>query len=367
LKSRWSNVAGIPVGFIAAPIYLVLAALSVAAGPRLSGVVTILASAVMSSVIYFVLLQVVVIRAVCPWCMLDHALGMAASFAALMVARRLARRSQAIQKSSPSIQDPFEDDAEDSAPTPGPRASAAGSVAAGVALTMGFVIVQHLAARAPQVARVESSMEAPDGAAGSLKLVLKDGSVTLPAASLPRIGPESAARRLVLLFDYCCPHCREAHNVIRRLHPAAGGQWQVIFVPAPLNSECNPGVEETEERFQDACELARISLAVWKLKPGDWPMFDGWLFEPESPRTAADARTHASALYGELELAEALAELKIDSAVQAGVAAYRASGGRVLPVILSPGSAGIAGRTDSEEELRQILSREFGYPQPAAP
>ena len=197
---------------------------------------------------------------------------------------------------------------------------------------------------------------------GSWQSRWKNGQVTLPAANLPVMGPFVASRRLILLFDYCCPHCREAHSVIRRLHATAGDEWQIVFVPTPLNSECNPGVEETEPRFKDACELARLSLAVWKLKPDDWPAFDAWLFEPELPRTAEEARQHAAALYGEIELAEALTKAPIDAVIAADVKMYQATGSRVLPVILSPGAAGIAGRTDGEDELRELLKKEFGFP-----
>jgi hypothetical protein len=137
-----------------------------------------------------------------------------------------------------------------------------------------------------------------------------------------------------------------------------------VFVPVPLNAECNPGVEETEPRFKDACTLARLSLAVWRLRPDDWPAFDEWLFEPEMPRTADEARRHAAAVYGEIELAEVLARPAIDEAIAANVRAYQVSASRVLPVILSPGTAGIAGRTDGEDELRTILKQEFAYPAP---
>ncbi|QDT55126.1 Vitamin K epoxide reductase family protein [Caulifigura coniformis] len=363
LQSRWSNVAGIPVGFFAVVMYLTMALLSWNAGPRHVRIVTALAAAVLSSAIYFGLLQVVIIQAICPWCMLDHTLGIAASLAAMVVARRQTVRSPTVNPVSGQRSDPFETEPAPP-PMPGRRASAAGSVMAGVGLTMLFVGVQHFTARAPDVARIESTFEESGGA---LTLALREGTVSLQQAGLPAIGRPDAKQRLVLMFDYCCPHCREAHNTIRRLQLSAGDAWRVLFVPAPLNSECNPAVEETEDRFRDACRLAKLSLAVWRVKPADWPAFDAWLFEPETPRSAREAHDHASALYGELEIAEALAHASLDSTIAVGVHAFHASGGKVLPVILSPGSAGIAGRTDSEQELRELLAREFGFPQAPAP
>jgi hypothetical protein len=291
--------------------------------------------------------------------MLDHTLGILSAMAGLVIARRLAPRVTRPQ----AAVDPLAEYDEPTRAPLSPRSSALGSVSAGVALTLAFVAVQHFTGRAPDVARVESGIEA-GGSEGELKLSLKNGEVSLPMGGLPVIGPATAPRRLILMFDYCCPHCREAHHVIRRLQPTGGDEWQVVFVPSPLNADCNPGIEETEPRFQDACTLARLSLAVWTLNREDWPAFDAWLFEPEMPRTAEEARQHASALYGEIELAEVLARPDVDAAISANVRAYEASGSKVLPVILSPGSAGIAGRTDGEEELRGILKLEFGFPKP---
>ena len=275
---------------------------------------TIVASTVLSAAIYFVLLQLVVIQAICPWCMLDHTLGFLAAMTGLVIARRLTPRLARATQTKPIAVDPLaEYDAAPQAPLP-PRSSALGSVVAGVAVAMAFVGVQHFTGKTPDVARIESGIEA-GGPGNELKLTLKNGEVSLPAASLPVIGPATAPRRLILMFDYCCPHCREAHHVIRRLQPTAGDRWQVLFVPSPLNSDCNPGVEETEPRFKDACTLARLSLAVWKLHPDDWAAFDTWLFEPELPRTAEEARQHAAALYGEIELAEVLAKPEIDAVI----------------------------------------------------
>jgi uncharacterized membrane protein/protein-disulfide isomerase len=363
-KSRWSNVAGIPVGFLAAPLYLSLGALCALGRGELSArLLAVVASAVLTAAIYFILLQVVVLHAICPWCMLDHTLGISASLIGLLIARRLTPRATFSAAAQRTVSDPL---AEDDAPREKlpPRSSALGSVAAGVAITLTFVVVQHFAGRTPEIARVESLVLEPGNTGDELKLTLENGEVSLQLGSLPVIGSSTAPRKLILMFDYCCPHCREAHQVIRRLQPTAGEDWQVMFVPTPLNSECNSAVEETEPRFKDACTLARLSLAVWKLRPDDWPAFDTWLFEPEMPRTAEEARQHAAAVYGEIELAEALAKPEIDAVIAADVKAYQASGSKVLPVILSPGSAGIAGRTDGEEELRAILKKEFRYPTP---
>ena len=371
LRSRWSNVAGIPAGLFAALAYLALAGLTWRSarkpgGWRTKGIV-IVASLVMSTAIYFILLQVAVIQVLCGWCLFDHALGLLAALTAFIVARRQTPRlTPAVMKKS-RLDDPLaEYDAPQSEPLSQPRgrrASALPGLLTGVAISMGFVITQHFTGRTPDIARIESGPEA-EGEGGDLKLTLKNGEAAIRLSSSPVLGSPQASRRLVLMYDYCCPHCREAHAVIRRLQPLAKNDWQVVFVPAPLNRDCNSAIEETEERFRDACELARLSLAVWKLRPDDWPAFDDWLFEPELPRPLAEAKVHAAALYGELEVAESLLDPAINQAIQSNVAAWIASGSQVLPVILSPGVSGIAGRTESEDELKSVLTREFGFPKP---
>ncbi|HVJ67266.1 MAG TPA: vitamin K epoxide reductase family protein [Caulifigura sp.] len=367
LKSRWSNVAGIPVGFFAMATYTAIALLALWGrkhpGPLIRNALTILAAAVMSTAIYFVVMQVAVLKAICPWCMVDHALGVGAALGALAWARiETPRRPGSPVAPSGDPLSEYDSVGDITRPAlPERRPSAIGSVIAGVMLSLGFVVLQHVTARAPDVARVESGLEQV-GEGSGLTLTLKNGEATLPIAALPVIGSPAAPQTLVLLFDYCCPHCREAHGVIRQLHVTAAVRWKVVFVPAPLSASCNPAIEETEERFRDACDLARVSLAVWKLKPTDWPTFDAWLFEPELPRTAREAREHASALYGEIEVAEALIDPSLEAAIKADVAAYRATGSPVLPVILSPGSQGIAGRTETAAELQQLLRSQFGFP-----
>ncbi|HVJ84439.1 MAG TPA: vitamin K epoxide reductase family protein [Caulifigura sp.] len=371
LRSRWSNVAGIPVGLFAALTYLALAGLTWRSAWKPGGCgtngIVVVASLVMSTAIYFILLQAAVIQALCGWCLFDHALGLLAALTAFIVARRQTPRlTPAVEKKS-RLDDPLSEydapnDKQASQPR-GRRVSALPGLLAGVAISMGFVITQHFTGRMPEVARIESG-PAAEGEGGDLKLVLKQGEAAIRLSLLPVLGSPQASRRLVLMYDYCCPHCREAHAVIRRLQPLSNNDWQVVFVPAPLNRDCNSAIEETEERFRDACELARLSLAVWKLRPDDWPDFDDWLFEPELPRPLAEAKSHAAALYGELAVAEALLDPVINQVIQSNVAAWIASGSQVLPVILSPGVSGIAGRTESDEELKSVLTREFGFPKP---
>ncbi len=219
------------------------------------------ATSILTVAMYFVLLQVVVIEAICAWCMLDHSLGMTAALVSMIVARRMTQASDdAPERSDPD--DPFAESAA-ATPTRKDRPSALVPVLTGTLLAAGFVLASQLAGRPPEVGRMAEQIEATTAAEGGLELAVKNGTVVLPLAMLPRLGSGESEKRLILLFDYCCPHCREAHAAIRKVQPLAS-DWQVILVPTPLNTDCNQHIEETEERFRDACELARLSLAIWR-------------------------------------------------------------------------------------------------------
>jgi uncharacterized membrane protein len=344
LGSRWSNVAGLPVGVLAAAAYLAVAFTAFLGrnhgGRSFSLWASGLAGTVLTAISYFIVLQAVVIQAICPWCMADHVLGLIASFGLLALARRHEREPTPITGRS--------------------RRLAVTGLIIGAGIAMAFMVLQSFTARSPAVARLKTTGTA-DETINTLTLSLQRGPVTLRLVDFPTLGSPSASRRLVMLFDYCCPHCREAHAVIRRQQPRAT-EWQIFFLPTPLDAKCNPTIEETEPRFEQSCELARLSLAVWKVKPADWPHFDAWLFEPDLPRPAREAREHAVALYGEPAITEALEAVSEGEAIPRAVQAYQSSAARVLPIILSPGTPGIAGRTETPDELERILEQEFGYP-----
>jgi hypothetical protein len=134
----------------------------------------------------------------------------------------------------------------------------------------------------------------------------------------------------------------------------------VILLPTPLNASCNPAIEETEERFQDSCELARLALAIWRAAPDKFSDFDQWLFQPELPRSRDEARAEAVRLIGEQKLTETLADPWVAERIRRDVIAYQESNARVLPILLSPGAKAIVGRTDDREGLFRLLESDFG-------
>ena len=96
------------------------------------------------------------------------------------------------------------------------------------------------------------------------------------------------------------------------------------MLPTPLNTKCNPYWEETEPRFEHACELARLALGVWRVDRTAFGQFDSWLFEPESRATrrstSPGGKTRAAAA-----LESALKDPWIDRQIEQNVTAYHNS------------------------------------------
>ena len=135
-------------------------------------------------------------------------------------------------------------------------------------------------------------------------------------------------------------------------------------MPTPLNTKCNPYWEETEPRFEHACELARLALGVWRVDRTAFVQFDSWLFEPEMPRDPAEARRQAEKLVPAAALESALKDPWIDRQIEQNVTAYHNSQAARIPVILSPGMQAIVGEPASGQELLQLLEKELSLGPP---
>jgi len=384
LRSRWSSLFGIPIGAFAAAAYLLLAGLLTRLNRQnpahRHSFLRALAAAILVADLGFIAIQLFVLRAICPWCMASHAFGIAASLGALRLTRRTAPTAEAIQpaiieppldefdtrprKAAEESLDVFESlpPVERSKPNDvrkeQTRDRSVGAVPMGIAAAIVLLAMLTLfGGHSSPLARLPQDANADTGPGPDRAIAVLQGRLRLLPHELPMIGSADAPKLMVILFDYACPHCRATHQALRPVieSKTAG----LILLPTPLNSDCNPAIEETEPRFRDSCELARLALAVWRASPEQFAEFDAWLFAPELPRSAADARAEAVRRIGQAELSAALESDWIEERIREDVAAYQQSDAKVLPILLSPGAAAIVGRTDDERELLEVLSRDF--------
>lgn len=339
LRSKWSSLFGVPVGALALAAYLTAFAatfwLNSPCGATAARLLALIATAVVVSAGWFAALQLFALRAICPWCMADHVLGVsmaAATFWALAYRRLFGAAAPAVWP-----------------------AAVAGVVLAGVVISLQATI-----GAGTSVARLPAGQNADTGPGPDRQVAVLNGKLTLDVHELPVLGDPDAPKLIVLLFDYCCPHCRATHGYLLGGMPRYAGQYALVLLPMPLDAKCNPAIDETEPRFKESCELIRVALAVWRTKPEAFPQFDAWLYEPEQPRTVAEAKAAAAKLVGEAALAAALQDPWIESRIAADVKAYGESGVETLPLLLSPGMDGVVGRPESAEELFEILERDLG-------
>ena len=169
------------------------------------------------------------------------------------------------------------------------------------------------------------------------------------------LGSADADQILAVLYDYCCPHCRHTHALLRRALEKGGNKFAVLALPLPMNRECNPHApEEMPERFKDSCELVRIALAVRFGAPERFAEFDSWLYELENPREPQEARRQADRILdGRLEAA--LSDARVERTLKRNIDAFSASGADRVPVIFGPWVEPIVGRVEEEQTLARIL------------
>jgi len=139
---------------------------------------------------------------------------------------------------------------------------------------------------------------------------------------VPMIGAPTAPHAMVSLFDYTCHHCRIMHGKLKELHKTFPGQLTIVSLPMPLDSQCNYTVRLTPSAHSNACEYARLGLAVWRANRNVHEQFDDWVFAPEHPPELAAVRQHAAELVGAQSFQTALTNESVNRYLQLGIDIY---------------------------------------------
>lgn len=310
LNSRWSKWFGIPVSVPAFFVYVFMLAAAVRLTPRASApqqrqswsLLVPAAWTVVGAVVWFVALQLLVIKTMCPYCMASHVCGLIASGIFL----RLAPVHNAPEKPWQREKDVYV------IPRQARLSAVAGLAAVGV-LVGGQVIYQ------PPQFKI-----APVGG-GTLRarmFEIYEGRFKFNMNETPLIGAPSAPHAIVSLFDYTCHHCRIMHGTLKDMHHRFSNQLAIISLPMPLDSECNHTVRRTPAAHTNACEYARLGLAVWRANRNVHEQFDDWLFHPEHPPDLTATRQRAAELVGATNLQAALTNRWIDEYLQLGIRIY---------------------------------------------
>lgn len=160
-------------------------------------------------------------------------------------------------------------------------------------------------------------------------LLIHGGQFNVSTASDPYLGNPGAEQFIISLYDYTCKHCHDTHRTIREILPELEFELTVFLLVVPLNRHCNPEVTQTPPPGRPlACEYARLALAVFHTDLEAFQKFDQWLFSKNSPvfsdfQTGPDkARTYAESLVGSKALQTALDSPLIEQNLQKNIALY---------------------------------------------
>jgi uncharacterized membrane protein/protein-disulfide isomerase len=96
------------------------------------------------------------------------------------------------------------------------------------------------------------------------------------------IGSPDAPYVVVELMDYTCPHCRHAHEVIKKAKKKYGDDLAIVIMPVPLERSCNKYMPSTNPGHKGACKLAGLALSVWTIRPTAFTRYHDWLLADEN-------------------------------------------------------------------------------------
>jgi hypothetical protein len=302
---------------------------------------------VMGAGIWFGLLQLVVLKRFCPFCTVAHGCAFLAS-AGLLAHAPLYRTKKGLRPGS-------------KAPDMGIRPAKPGLVAA---VILGGLIGGQMLYRPPtqRVQPVAGVQKIPTPT--SYEISVFDGKFRINLQEVPMIGKPDSAHVLVSLLDYTCYGCRILHAQLAAAQGVFSNQLGVVVLPMPLDRTCNPTVTEVFPAHSNACEYARIGLAVWRANRSAFSQFEGWVFSSPEVPAVGDVRQVAEKLVGVEGLR--LEDPWINEQIRRDVAIYETTYSKIknhsMPQMIV-GTNLVFGNFASMDDLFRLLRDQFGLSQ----
>ena len=123
-------------------------------------------------------------------------------------------------------------------------------------------------------------------------LSLYSNAFVLKLDQVPLIGSPDASNLIVSVFDYTCPHCRSLHPILLETQRQFSNRLGIVCLPMPISTNCNPFLPARVHSVSNACEYARLGLAVWRAKPAAHRQFDDWMFTGDRPAASGGGAGH---------------------------------------------------------------------------
>ncbi|MBG69807.1 MAG: hypothetical protein CMN06_06765 [Roseibacillus sp.] len=329
LGSEWSQLFGIPVSLLAFVIYLALLIASFRPSRSLYGA---LAICLTGAALWFVGILYLTIRAVCPWCLAMHTIGVVTSIV-LVASLRDVPPSKSLLRFAP--------------------------VAALLAL-LTLVVGQILGPKPDTHASSKEALRDQGGAIENAgrRIAFTRGGKRYNTDTMPHLGPPDAKYVMVKYFDYTCISCRKVHEQLQFVEKKHPGLFCVILLPVPLNRSCNPFITNQSPKHQHACELARLSVAAWKASPTKWPKVHEQLISTlDLPPEVAEAAVGQIVGHDQLELAKQ--DPSVESLIKSSVKDFGQlkKENSLLPKLMCAGGKVLHGEPRSAEALLSVLNQ----------
>jgi uncharacterized membrane protein len=396
LHSRWAYWLDVPVSVPALLVYLALLGATVLLQKRPApddergswAAVITLSVIVAGAALWFVGLQVFVIKAYCKFCMTAHACGFTAALLCL--------------KHIPLAQDPTTPMwATGSGKRGVPRTALALLASVGLAgvvvLAGGQLLVQkklnvvkdlrpqtgngtkraatsgaketnYLALAAALAAQAPQPPSPHPRLVGPRLLSLYSNVFLLKLDQVPMMGSPDASNVIISLFDYTCPHCRSLHPILLETQRQFSNRLGIVCLPMPISTNCNPFLPAQAHSVSNACEYARLALAVWRAKPAAHRQFDDWMFLDDRPAPLEKARAYAAQLVGGDKLQAALGDPWLQEQIltdcRLHYTNWMTGDSPELPQLII-GDAISSGPLNSVEHLMILLNHYLGLSPPA--
>jgi uncharacterized membrane protein/protein-disulfide isomerase len=199
----------------------------------------------------------------------------------------------------------------------------------------------------------EPKAEVPPAAPARKLITVAGNRVTLDVKQWPLLGNSEAQYVFVEMFDYTCPHCRNTHQAIKGAFANFGDKLAILALPVPLERACN---DAASGGHPGACDLAKISIAVWRVSPEKFHEFHDWMFE--TTRSPASARAQAEKLVGAEKFRKEYSSKIPSEYVKRHVDLYKKVGQGSVPKLLFPKST-INGEINSKSTMVSTIEREL--------
>jgi uncharacterized membrane protein len=392
LHSRWAYWLDIPVSVPALLVYLALLGGTILLQRRPApddergswAALIALSVIVAGAALWFVGLQVFVIKAFCKFCMTAHACGFTA---ALLCLRHI-----------PLAQDPTTPmwaTGSGKRGVPGTAIALLASIglAGVVVLAGGQLLVQkklnvvkdlrpqtgkgakrvaasagaketnYLALAAALAAQAAQPPSPHPSRVGPRLLSLYSNAFVIKLDQVPLMGSPDASNLVVSLYDYTCPHCRSLHPILLETQRQFSNRLGIVSLPMPISTNCNPFLPARVHSVSNACEYARLGLAVWRAKPAAHRQFDDWMFTGERPPPLEEAKAYAAQLVGGEKLQAAIGDPWLEEQILVDCRLHSTNwitgGSAALPQLVM-GDVISSGPLNSVEHLMILLNRYLG-------